>query len=199
MHNILIAICCGGTIHAETVTSLIAAMNTLSDKGVGANVAIQVGGYKDHNCNRLVKQAQENGMTHIMFIDADMIFPSSGIIRLLDHDKDIVGANYNQRGNPQVGDEKISTIKLADDKGNLIAKSEVPGQLFKCWSLGLGFTLIKMSVFDKLTKPYFQDTESAEGEHRTEDVEFFTKCHGAGLEVWCSPTIQMGHIGKYVY
>lgn len=199
MYNILIAICCGGTVHAETVTSLIAAMNTLSDKGVGVAVSIQIGGYKPHNCNKLVKEAQEHGATHIMFIDADMTFPSSGIIRLLDHDKDIVGANYNQRGNPQAGNPHTSTIKLADAEGNLIESKSMPPQLFKCWSLGLGFTLMKMSIFDKLEKPYFRDYESPEGEHHTEDVEFFTKCQKAGLEVWCNPTIQMGHIGKYVY
>jgi len=199
MYNILIGICCGGTIHAETVTSLIAALNTLADKGVGAAVSVQVGGYRPYNCNKLVAEALANNMTHIMFIDADMIFPSSGIIRLLDHDKDIVGANYNQRGNPQSGNQNISTIKLADKEGNLIATNEIPPQLFKCWSLGLGFSLIKTSVFEKLEKPYFRDFESPEGEHHTEDVEFFTKCQKANIEVWCNPTIQMGHIGKYTY
>lgn len=199
MYNVLIAIACGGTIHAETVTSLIAAMNTLSDKGVGVAVSVQIGGYKPYNCNKLVKEAQDNGMTHIMFIDADMIFPSSGILRLIDADKDIVGAAYNQRGNPQSGDQNISTVKLADEDGNLIASNEIPPQLFKCWSLGLGFVLVKMPVFEKLMKPYFRDSESPQGEHHTEDVEFFGKCQAAGFDVWCNPTIKMGHIGKFTY
>lgn len=199
MYNILIGICCGGTLHAETVTSLIAALNTLSDKGVGAVVSIQVGGYKSYNCNRLVDEAQKGNFTHFMSIDADMIFPSSGIIRLLDHDKDIVGANYNERGNPTTGATGASTIKIADSDGNLIATDRVPAQLFKCWSLGLGFTLMKTSIFDHLERPYFMDRETPEGEHHTEDVEFFTKCQQAGLDVWCSPTIKMGHIGKATY
>lgn len=199
MQNILIGICTGGTVHAETVTSLIGALNTLANKGVGAVVSMQIGGYKPYNCNKLVAEAQQGGMTHLMFVDADMIFPSSGFIRLLDHDKDIVGANYNQRGNPTAGNPHTSTIKIANSEGKLIATNEIPPQLFKCWSLGLGFTLVKMSVFDKLEKPYFRDFESPEGEHHTEDVEFFTKCQAAGFEVWCNPTISMGHIGKAIY
>ncbi len=199
MYNIVVGICSGGTIHAETVTSLIGAMETLRDKGVGVTVSIQVGGYKPHNMNRLVEEARKLEASHLMSIDADMIFPSSGIIRLLDHDKDIVGANYNERGNPHSGIPNTSTIKMADSEGNLIASNESPSQLFKCWSLGLGFSLIKMSVFGKLEKPYFRDFESPEGEHHTEDVEFFTKCQKAGFDVWCNPTINMGHIGKYVY
>lgn len=199
MYNVLIGICCGGTIHAETVTSLIAAMNTLADKNVGVAVSVQVGGYKPYNCNRLVKEAQDGGFTHMMFIDADMVFPSSGIMRLLDNDKDIVGANYNQRGNPSAGDPKTSVVKMADDTGRLIATDHVPGQLFKCAGLGLGFTLMKMSVFEILNKPYFRDFEAADGDHHTEDIEFCEKARAAGLEVWCNPTIKMGHIGSYLY
>lgn len=199
MYNVLIGICTGGSIHAETVTSLIGALQTLGDKGVGAAVSVQTGGYKPHNMNRLVTEAKANNMTHLMSIDCDMIFPSSGILRLLDHDKEIVGGAYNQRGNPQSGDQKISTVKLADEKGNLITASQIPPQLFKCWSLGLGFVLMNMSIFDKLEKPYFRDFEDDKGEFHTEDFEFFSKCQKAGIDVWCNPSIQIGHIGSYVY
>jgi len=199
MHNVLIGICCGGTIHAETVTSLVAALQTLADKNVGVAVSVQVGGYKPHNCNKLVAEAQRGGFTHLMFVDADMIFPSSGVLRLLDHDKDIVGAAYNQRGNPTAGNPNMSVVKLADKKGNLIASDTIPTQLFRCAGLGLGFTLVKMHVFDKLTQPYFKDFEDEHGEHHTEDVDFCLRAGEAGCEVWCSPTIKMGHIGKATY
>lgn len=198
MYNILIGICSGGTIHAETVTSLIGALETLGDKGVGVSVSCQIGGYKPHNMNRLVQEAQDHNLTHLMSIDCDMIFPSSGVLRLLDADKDIIGANYNQRATAQSGEGLISTVKMADNKGKLMSMNELPGQLFKCWSLGLGFTLMKMSIFDKLEKPYFRDYEDDKGDFHTEDVEFFTKCQKAGFEVWCNPTIKMGHIGKSV-
>lgn len=205
MYKVLIAICCGGEIYADTVTSLLGALETLRDKNVDYGLSIVSGGYKPLSCNKQVQTAKEQGCTHIMFIDADMIFPSSGIIRLIDHDKDIVGANYNVRGNPSRDPGREFTIKPTDPrktpkhlKGQ-ITTFEMPANLFKVWSLGLGFVLIKMSVFDKLDKPYFNDYESPEGEHHTEDVEFFTKCQDRGIDVWCSPTIRVGHIGSKTY
>ena len=195
--QILIGICTSDYVRPQTVTSLIAARNTLLHKGVGVAVSIQEGGYKPHNLNRIVKHAQDEGFTHFMSIDNDMIFPSSGILRLLDADKDIIGANYNQRTTGLSGDDRIATVKFADKNGKIIHQ-EIPSHLFKCYTLGLGFTLMKTSIFDKLAKPYFRDFESEEGEHHTEDVEFFVKCQKAGLEVWCNPTIEIGHIGKNV-
>ncbi len=201
MYNVAIGICSGGTVCAETVTSLIGALDTLHDKNVGVMVSMQVGGYKPYNVNKLIASAQEHGATHFMSIDTDMIFPTSGIIRLLDHDKDIVGAAYNARGNPTAGNPMQTVIKMADAKGNPINASAdaMPKHLFKCSGLGLGFTLIKMSVFDKLEKPYFRDFESPEGEHHTEDIEFCNKAMKAGFDIWCSPTIKIGHIGTYTY
>lgn len=195
--KILIGTCTSDYIRPQTVTSLVEARDKLLQMGYAVAYSIQEGGYKPHNMNRLAKMAQEEGFTHLMSIDNDMVFPPSGIIRLLDADKDIVGANYNQRTTGLSGDQPIATVKFADNNGKLISH-EIPKHLFKCHTLGLGFVLIKTSVFDKLDKPYFRDAEDAKGEHHTEDVEFFIKCQEAGFDVWCNPTIQVGHIGKSV-
>lgn len=198
MNNILIAVCCGDGIVPDTVTSIFGAMETLRAHNVGYMLSIIQGGYKPLNMNTQVRKAYEMGATHLMSIDCDMTFPSSGIQRLLDADKDIIGANYNVRGHPGSYTPE-STVKLADKDGNLITTDSIPSSLFKCWSLGLGFVLMKMDVFEHLDKPYFRDAESPEGEHHTEDVEFFSKCQRAGYDVWCNPTIKVGHIGRYTY
>lgn len=201
MHNVLLGICSGGTVQAETVTSLVAAIELVKDKGLGVNLTIQVGGYVAHNRNVLVKQAQEKGATHLMFVDADMIFPASGIVRLFDHDKDIVGGMYNTRGTLNDRGELVSTVKMANEKGEPIAVDSVPSQLFKCHAVATGFMLIKMSVFDnpKLSKPYFVAWEDEGGEHHTEDVQFCINAHKAGYDIWCSPTIRIGHKGQKIY
>lgn len=191
--------CTGGTIRSETATSLIGAMNMLREKGVDTGLSIQIGGYVARNRNALVEVAKEKGATHLMFIDNDMIFPPSGIVRLLDHDKDIVGAPYNARGVPDK--PIVSTVKLSDDytSGKYDLNAQMPSQLFKCFGMGTGFMLIKMSVFDKLKKPYFVAFEDEDGTHHTEDIEFCRRAIEKGIDVWCSPTIRMGHVGTYVY
>lgn len=198
MYTVLIGIASGGTIRSETVTSLIGAMDMLKQKGVDTGLSIQIGGYAARNRNALVEMAREKNATHLMFIDNDMIFPPSGVVRLLDHDKDIVGAAYNARGVPDK--PIISTVKLSDDyTSGKISDVQIPSQLFKCFGMGTGFMLIKMGVFKKLKKPYFVAFEDEDGTHHTEDIEFCKRAISAGIDVWCSPTINMGHIGVQVY
>ena len=201
MYNVLIGMCTGGTVRSETVTSLIGAMEMLKQKGVDTGLSIQVGGYVAWNRNALVRTAKERGATHLMFIDNDMIFPASGIVRLLDHDKDIVGGAYNARG--VEGMPVVSTVKLSDDytSGKYDFNAQIPPQLFKCYGMGTGFMLIKMSVFDdpKLPAPWFEAPEDPDGTHHTEDIEFCRKALKLGYDVWCSPTIKIGHIGTHVY
>lgn len=198
MYKVLIAMATGGTIRSETVSSLFGAIDVLRQKDVALALSIQVGGYVARNRNELAKTAVEGEFTHLMFIDNDMIFPPHGIMRLIDHDKDIVGAPYNARGIP--GQPVVSTIKMGDDftSGNTVAH-EMPKGLFKCSGMGTGFLLIKTPVFDKLKKPYFVAFEDPSGEHHTEDIEFCHKARKAGFDIWASPTISLGHVGTKVY
>lgn len=191
----------GGTVRSETVTSLIAGMDTLKGKGVDVALTLQIGGYAARNRNEIVSVAQRNGSTHVLFVDNDMVFPPSTFTRLLDHDKDIVGVNYNARGVP--GRPIISTVKLEDpendpNRGKTIM-TDFPTQLFKTHAVGTGLMLIKIEVFEKLVRPYFVAFEEPDGTHHTEDVEFCRKAHEVGIDVWCSPSIEVGHIGTYQY
>lgn len=198
MYKVYIGMATGGTIRSETATSLIAAMDVLKNNRVDVGLSLEVGGYVALNRNNLVRQAKEWGATHLMFIDNDQTFKPSALQRLLDHDKDIVGAPYNAR---QVeGQPLISTVKLTDDytSGKYDFNAQMPPQLFKCYGLGTGMMLIKMSTFEALKEPYFEEYEDEHG-HHTEDIEFCRRAIKKGFDVWCSPTIPVGHIGVKVY
>jgi hypothetical protein len=200
--KILIGICSGGTIHAQTAVSLIGALNRLKEEGnIDFNVSIQIGGYKPPAMNRLVKAALGGEFDYFMSIDNDMVFPPAGIIRLLDNDKDIVGANYSVRGNAVTGNPREAVVKVADKNGKKLSMplSNLPKELFKCFSVGNGFTLYKTAIFKSIPEPWFEARENEDGEFSTEDVHFQAKANKAGFEVWCNPKIQMGHIGSYNY
>lgn len=198
--NILIGIISGGTVRAELVPSLFGALEVLKGHGIGVNIACQVGGYAAQNRNELVKLAHEHMSDYLMFIDNDMTFPPSGIQRLLDADKDIIGVHYNAR--PKPGQQVVSTVKTIDpwndpDFGRVAY--EFPAQMFKCFAVGTGFTLMRMSIFDKIPYPWFVSGETAKDGPFTEDVDFCRKANEAGIEVWCNPTIKMTHIGTAEY
>jgi choline kinase len=151
--------------------------------------------YIHDNRNEIVRAAQKVGATHLMFIDSDMTFYPDSIKRLLAHDKDIVGVLYNTKQTPS-----YSTIKMVDENGDFISMpgEKIPNELFPCFSVGSGFMLIKMHVFDKIKKPYFEFGDY-KGQLMGEDVMFCKKANEVGFTIWCDPTIRMGHIGEYLY
>ena len=199
--KVLVGMCTGGTVQAQTAVSLVGALDHLKIEGISYQVSIQIGGNKSQNMNRLVREAIQGEFDYLMSIDNDMIFPPDGIVKLINNDKDIVGANYAVRGNSVEGDTRECVIKIVDDKGKKMATTlnSLPKHLFQCHSLGNGFTLYKTEVFKKLQAPWFKDYETKDGEWHGEDVLFAEDAQKQGYEVWCNPKIKIGHIGKYNY
>ena len=101
------------------------------------------------------------------------------------------------------GDEIIYSQNFDNlEDGDIFGKitmTDLPQEPFKCFALGTGCMLIKMSVFDKIEKPYFYYGDAGQEGLMSEDVYFCDKAHQAGYDVWCDPTIEVGHVGKYIY
>lgn len=195
--GVFVGMCTGGDVKAQTVHSLIGLFSTSRNV---RGFSIKVGGYKPFNMNTLVEEAKQiEGVTHLLSIDCDMIFPPETLDKLLEADKDIMSVNYLARGSQADQNSPYSVLKFADEKGNYVRKEakDFPTELFQCAAVGLGFTLIKMEVFDKMEKPYFKTEETPN--LATEDIVFCRDAIAAGFEVWVDPTIKMGHIGQYVY
>ena len=69
--------------------------------GVSLNIYTVNGSILPQNRDLLVKAGQESGATHYMWFDDDMRFPKDSILRLLEHDNEIVCANYRFRNSPE--------------------------------------------------------------------------------------------------
>lgn len=190
----LVSICMasGGSIDYRTASCLI---DLLVKAKVNKFVGIFAGGYKPLSLTLGYKQAKEHNATHILFIDSDMIFPPEALDILAKQDKDIIGANYNQRKLPLQ-----STIKLADEKGNLIAGDLTKyKETFECYALGFGCMLVKMEVFDKIERPFFNAPMDEKDNFKTDDVYFCEKAQKAGYKIYCDPTLVVKHVGDYLY
>jgi hypothetical protein len=147
----------------------------------------------------IVAQARNNGVEHarnfkadfIFFLDSDMVFPPTALVRLLLHRKDVVGATYTKR----VAPFEILGTKLAEQPAAL------SGDLLEMQRIPTGCLLINMSVFDKLSKPYFRFDTDANGEIVGEDYVFCDRAREAGFRIWCDAVMsrEIGHIGQSIY
>lgn len=132
--------------------------------------------------------------TYLLFIDSDIKFPPETIDKLIQHDKDIIGAMYHYRYLP-----KKPIVKFLKNE-RLVDEGEVPNKVFKVGALGMGCMLIKTSVFHKMKKPYFTVLFDNNGQvHSSEDINFCVKARKAGFDIWCDPVLEIKHIGDYEY
>lgn len=96
----------------------------------------------------LIRKAIEGGFTHGLFLDSDMKFPPYVVHRMLAHDRPIVGVNYPKRVIPATS----NTVGL--DGKPVYTTPESTG-LQDVRSHGFGVTLIDLSIFENMERPWF--------------------------------------------
>ncbi len=198
---IMIGLPSSGSIRDGTVESVF---NTQREGFLFPTILkIRNGPYIDHNQMKLVEEAREHKATHLMLIETDNVFSPWAIEQLVEQDKMVIGASYNFKTltPPECKKEGVAPlVKLWNEDGSPrnITTEELPLSIFKCYSIPLGFVLINMSVFDLIEHPYFINIWRGTV-FTGADVHFCEKVRAAGIDVWCDPTIKVGHVGSYVY
>lgn len=140
----------------------------------------------EDNRNKIAEQALNS--THLLFIDDDMVFEPDLLDRLVALKKDIVGVNSKNRQGGQ-------TVILEG-----IRSRPVPHKPFAADVVGTGIMLINTKVLKQLPKPWFKMEREKDGKVKTgEDAYFCLQAKKAGFEVWCDPTVYVGHIGEKTY
>lgn len=147
--------------------------------------------------NQCVDGAHGLGANYIMCWDSDMMAPYTTIDRLLGHDKDVVGCTYVRRGPPFDILGKVKHDHDKDKKTGLIEYALIP----------TGILLIKMSVFLKMTEPFFRLDYTAasrpgftgEGRTRGEDFYFSKVMTELGYRMWIDLDLsaEISHIYQY--
>ena len=156
--------------------------------------------------NTCVAKFLNGDATHLMFVDADIQFNASDIVKLINHNKDIVGGIYPQKTLP---------TKMVV---NTIDNGKVEGDLIEVGTLGTGFMLVKRIVFETMIEngatPYiddigltaeenakqydfFQCTIDSQGRYLTEDWSFCRRWRQLGGKIWADKTISLTHVGYF--
>jgi hypothetical protein len=151
---------------------------------------------------KLVNNARAIGASHIFFLDDDLFIPHDAIARLYGHKVPFVSGVYSVKN---VAGPIVSTEAFVDIDGvlyQLQAKHMAEDRLI-CdprVSVGLGCSLIHMSVFDKLRPPFFKygwSSPDMSGLHY-EDLHFCGQCRMAGFTVHMDTSVRCVHSGTYM-
>lgn len=151
---------------------------------------------------------------YLFFLDADVGFDPNDVLKLLEHQKEIVCGAYPMKTVPLKWN--FTLTEPLRKKGNLVAIERI----------GIGFSLIHRSVFDRIVEKYGQELkyiptgesighETTEKEmnnsyhffselkeehiYLPEDLSFFTRAKRCGFQPWMDVSINLCHVGSHVF
>ena len=150
---------------------------------------------------------------YLFFLDSDIGFEPSSVLKLLNHKKDIVAAPY-----------PMKTIPLRYNY-KLVVPEETQGDLVKIEHNGMGFVMIHRkvlyhmasaypelkyypSVDDSNVRPTEEEYHNSyhyflEYKHGTnympEDISFFFRARSLGYECWLDKSIKLSHTGSHLF
>ena len=133
---------------------------------------------------------------YYLAMDDDMAFTPENIRRLIDHDKDIIGASYSARTS-RTDLIVAGFLKLSNDKDNWLRAYDI-GLKEVDWT-GAGCLLIKKQVFEKMDYPYWTHDIYEDGDVRdicSEDIGFCINARKAGYKIYCDLSNRVAHIPK---
>ena len=185
------------TVHSQFSYCLAQLYKTTSELGVETFLFYDSSTILLNQRERLIEQAKKVNSDYVLWIDSDMMFPSTTAVRLLEHNKDIVACNYTKRTKPL---KTVAYTNLNDWNSWLPMVPQ--DELVKVEGVGMGCMLMKLDIFEKIQKPYFEfrykeDTQDYFGE----DFILLGKLREQGYDVYIDTVLSMDikHLGIYAF
>lgn len=192
-----------GLMRAECALSCIRFVTHLASRPLlpeGGEQSIQtymrLGSGIAANRDYLADLALENGATHVLFVDDDMVFEPEAVVHLISRRLPIVATTYRKRFPPA---EFIGIYQDPQRVARIGPTEKTTGVIPAKYS-GFGLSLIAREVFEKLPKPRFLN-EWRDGTYTSEDLPFYDAARAAGYPCWIDLDASklIGHIGQYEY
>lgn len=202
MIKVMVAIPCLNDVPTKFMMSLMA-LDHYRIKGVDLNVVVVEDSMTYTARTELASQALNDKYDFILWIDSDMLFPPDMLYKMLLAKKEMVtGLYFQRRGKHKPVIYKTNEIltEKVDDK---LMRSEIytdypKDQLFQVAACGFGAVLMHTEAIRRVARGFdgnvFDPLLGA-----GEDLSFCARYAAVGGEIWCDPTIKLGHIGRTVF
>ena len=187
--RLLIAVPCTDYMHADFVKSLMNLTQHLQREGIPYHAEIVAGTLVYLARDKLACKVINEGFTHLLFLDSDMVFDEN-IVETLDFcGKDFVCGAFQSRRRPY---------------GKCVYKSLEPLEKVENWGMepfrvkgcGMACTMISAEILRSVQDKYATcfSPEIIDGVKFGEDLAFCWRANRIGAEIWCEPTARCGHI-----
>ena len=184
-------------VHAHFSYCLAQLMKTTSEMGIDTYLFYDSSTILLNQREKLIEKAKEVKSDYVLWLDSDMMFPSTTALRLLEHNKDIIACNYMKRTK---GDKTVAYTDVSD-WDTWLPLDKIDG-LVKVEGVGMGCMLMKTKVFNKLIKPYFEFTYKEDSQDwYGEDFNILAKLRKLGHDVYIDTVLSkdIKHIGNYAF
>jgi hypothetical protein len=193
--------------YAPYVRSLATTLGVLSKLGIDHEYLMRPSDFHiERAINNTLTEIMERGdFTDVLLIDSDESWEPEGVLRLLAHPDEIVGASYRMKN---AWEQYVGTIKYQDGLpvGRMLADGT---PLLEAERVAAGFLRIKVSALRKFHDAYpeLRSTEPdgvktqfftriiRDGVIHCQDMAFSRLWKEIGGLLWIDPNIKIGHWG----
>jgi hypothetical protein len=189
--KLLIAIPTKDQMPYQFVESLLNLTRRLDADGIDYDVAFQGGTLVYVGRDKLALKGISGDYTHMLWLDADMVFTEDLFADLYDTGKKFVTGVAHSRREPYQ-----SCIFMEIYPGVQKHMGEYPTNTFKIAGCGLACALIDVEivrdVWSHHSTAFFPTREFGE------DIAFCKRVQDLGHEIWAEPSVKVGHVGSMV-
>lgn len=141
------------------------------------------------------------GITHILWVDDDMVFPNDALQRLLAHDKDIVGGLcFNRRApayQPIVAKHYDPALVMPMNATGFVYDLPKSG-LIECDATGGAFLLVRAQVFRDIEAKFGPESWWIPDGEASEDFSFCRRAKACKYKIFVDCDLEIGHVGEVV-
>lgn len=183
--KLMIAIPTTDYMHAAFVQSLIKLTARLQRDGVNHTVELVAGTLVYMARNKLASKAVNEEYTHVLWLDSDMVFSETIVEDLTFCGKDFVCGAFQSRRPPYNSCifSSLKPLERVKDYG------KEPFQVAGC---GMACTLVSTEVMKAVLMQF--GTCFVPMEDFGEDLAFCVRARKLCYQIWCEPTVRVGHI-----
>lgn len=173
--------------------------------GVELGLNLISGTYVHCARQEMIQELIAGGVTHILWVDTDMTFPPDALLRLMRHQRLVVGINYSQRGLPPdyVALKTVATDTTSGSKLQTLPEStgleEVEG-------IGFGLVLMRVEALAGLPSPqegpwFGFEWMPTKRDWIGEDIYFCNLLRKSGVRIYVDHDLskECEHVGSFRY